>query len=295
MKLALNRESAVALRKLADSIPETISAITDNITALIRVYESVSEHLGSHRADFYLMLLHVQKAQALSINAIEILPQMMCNIADKIEAYLNLHNSFAPDTNSLSSAADVSDIPMLKSSGEIDFNEDKKLLSGKEILEKFGVAPCGNGTDVFVKGEHFNQFQQIYEAAENFPMNTFDIPVEMEISPDLIEGIHLGKSEAENPAIFWQQHKRESGTAESFQAIASLIPKVKERIAEGSVLSDLENDSLLSECVGIYFINKPEVIKCNGYYEFSGNGRHRILAARALGYDIPVKIIGERT
>jgi hypothetical protein len=167
------------------------------------------------------------------------------------------------------------------------------MLSGHDILEKFGVVQCKNGTDVFVKGDYFARFEEIYNASDEYPSQPCDCYIELNVSPNLIEGIHLGKMEAKNPELFWQQHKN-GGTAESFQEIASYIPEVQNRLASGAALSELEEDPRLTDCIGIYFRNMPEVLKCDGYYEFVGNGRHRILAARALGYDIPVKVIGER-
>lgn len=293
MKLALDSKSATALRALADGIPGAIANITDDTVKLITVYQSVSDTLGSHRNDFYLMLLHIQKAQTLSVEALEILPSMMRETADKIEAYIALQVSEPSATGFLSSHTAS---PNAKHSGSGDSNSAgiPKMLSGHEILKMFGVAQCKNGTDVFVKGDHFARFEETYYAVDDFPSQPYDSHIELDISPNLIEGIHLGKGEAENPAVFWRQHKKDGGTAESFQEIASRIPEVRRRIALGATLSELEDDPLLSDCAGIYFRNKPEVIKCDGYYEFVGNGRHRILAARALGYSIPVKVIGER-
>lgn len=110
----------------------------------------------------------------------------------------------------------------------------------------------------------------------------------------MIEGIHLGESELENPSVFWSQHEK-GGTEESFKEIASRIPDVREQLASGKTMDELLADPELSECAGIYFANKPKVIENDGYYEFDSNGRHRILAARAAGYDIPVEVIGRRS
>jgi hypothetical protein len=63
----------------------------------------------------------------------------------------------------------------------------------------------------------------------------------------------------------------------------------------GATLQELSEDPKLGSCASIYFANKPKVIENDGYYEFESNGRHRILAARALGYDIPVEVIGSRS
>lgn len=107
-----------------------------------------------------------------------------------------------------------------------------------------------------------------------------------------IEGIEIGSSENS----FWSQHEN-GGTADSFKEIASHIPQVKSQLDAGKSLTDIRSDPALEKCVGIYFdpSNIPRVVKGDGYYEFDSNGRHRILAARELGYDIPVKVIAVRT
>ena len=60
-------------------------------------------------------------------------------------------------------------------------------------------------------------------------------------------------------------------------------------------LQDLINDSGFKNEALQLTEQETEVIEWDGYYEFSSNGRHRILAARALGHDIPVKVIGKRS
>lgn len=168
------------------------------------------------------------------------------------------------------------------------------MISGQELLDRFGTGRHRNGSDYFVKGDHFDQFENDYYASDDPSYTPYDTPVQRNISPGLIEGIRLGKGEVGDPAVFWGQH-RKGETAESFQEIARHIPEVRARLAAGETLDDLARDDKLSACVGIYFRNMPEVIEWDGYYEFSSNGRHRILAARALGHDIPVKVIGKRS
>ena len=169
-----------------------------------------------------------------------------------------------------------------------------EMISGPEMLDRFGTGQLRNGSDYFVKGDNYNQFERDYYAPDDSTYTEYEIPQERDISPSLIEGIHLGKGEVEDPSIFWGQHEK-GGTAESFQEIASHIPEVRERLAAGDTLDDLADDEKLSDCANIYFRNMPEVIERDGYYEFDSNGRHRVLAARALGHDIPVRVIGKRS
>ena len=171
--------------------------------------------------------------------------------------------------------------------------EGKENL-GQELLDRFGTKQVQNGSDYFVKGDNYDQFENDYYSADESEYISYDTPIEKDISPSQIEGIHLGQQEVENPDIFWKQHES-GGTAESFQEIAGHIPEVREQLEAGATLDDLEDNPALAECAGIYFRNKPEVTERNGYYEFNGNGRHRIMAARSLGIDIPVRIVGKRS
>ena len=150
-----------------------------------------------------------------------------------------------------------------------------------------------NGSDYFVKGDNYDRFKRNYYSADNSVYERYDTPVERTISPGSIEGIHLGEPEMENPDVFWSQHES-GGTAESFREIAARIPEVRARLASGESLDSLVQDPELSRCAGIYFRDRPRVVESDGYYEFDSNGRHRILAARELGYDIPVDVIGRR-
>lgn len=150
----------------------------------------------------------------------------------------------------------------------------------------------------FIKGENYQSYIKDWEgySADRYKTEMFDQAREQMISPALVEGIRVSDSDVENPDIFWNQHQR-GGTEGSFEEIAKNIPEVRDRLAAGASLNVLMEDEHLGSCAAIYFhpSNMPEVIKCGDYYEFQSNGRHRILAARNMGYDIPVKVIGERT
>jgi len=163
----------------------------------------------------------------------------------------------------------------------------------KHIFSGFETGNHRYGSDVFVKGDHFDEFENNYYNSEQSRYVPFDEHKEIDISPSLIEGIHLGQSEAQDASKFWSQHES-GGTADSFREIAVHIPEVRERMEQGTTLDELSEDPDLSECANIYFKNKPQVVEHGDYYEFDTNGRHRILAARSLGMDIPVEVIGKR-
>lgn len=160
------------------------------------------------------------------------------------------------------------------------------------IWESFEADSLNSKSDVFVKGNHFDLYANDRLHADDLRHVPYSDHKFIDISPSSIEGIHLGKTEAEDPSVFWSQHAKGWGTFESFLQIASHIPEVRERLEAGESLSDVQDDPIIGECASIYFANMPKVYECDGYYEFDSNGRHRILAARELGHDIPVEVIG---
>lgn len=153
------------------------------------------------------------------------------------------------------------------------------------------------GSHGFVKGNNFERYLNDWEGHDPnlFKTNMFDSPEICTIDPRDIEGIRLSDNDIADPSLFWGQHLT-GGSEESFKEIAAFIPEVQAQLAAGRSLSDLIEDPRLGRCASIYFdpSNMPEVIECDGYYEFQSNGRHRILAAREMGYDMPVKVIGTR-
>ncbi len=150
----------------------------------------------------------------------------------------------------------------------------------------------------FIKGSAYESFIADWEChnPDDYNKSSFhDEPIYETISPSLIEGLHLNDDEINDPGRFWSMHEK-NGTKDSFGEIASHIPQVKAELEAGRSIDSLIEDPVLGNCANIYFnpANMTEVKMCDGYYEFISNGRHRILAARELGLDIPVKIVESR-
>lgn len=93
MKLSLNTESAIALREFAEAMPLAIENITESTKKVLQVYQAVSENVGSHNQDFYNMLILIKTAQETAAEAIQELPIMLNDTADKIDAYVATHPS----------------------------------------------------------------------------------------------------------------------------------------------------------------------------------------------------------
>lgn len=175
------------------------------------------------------------------------------------------------------------------------FSKNQSAPNGPKF-GNFDLAPVKNGSDFFVRGTSYDQFiRDYYNSEQSTYENLGNNEVITTVSPGNIEGIHLGKTEVADGALFWSQHES-GGTRESFVEIASHIPEVEKLLQAGLCLEEIRENPSLERCVNIYFepSNIPRVIQNHGYYEFDSNGRHRILAAREAGYNIPVKIVGIR-
>lgn len=175
-----------------------------------------------------------------------------------------------------------------------------RLFGGKKNAGQSGRTFSGYEVDShgFVHGANHEAFLRDWEGynSDNFDTKMFDGEGVVEsISAGSVEGINVSEYDVENPETFWSQHER-NGTKESFVQIASHIPEVRSALEFGRSLSDLLEDERLGTCASLYFdpAKMTQVMDCGGYYEFQSNGRHRILAARELGYDIPVRVIGSR-
>lgn len=88
MRLALNTESAIALREFAEAIPLAIENITESTEKVVQVYQSVAEDVGPHNQEFYDMLMLIKSAQEAAAGAVQELPPMLNATADKIDAYV---------------------------------------------------------------------------------------------------------------------------------------------------------------------------------------------------------------
>ena len=262
----------------------------------------------------------ITKAESLSYDTTEDTPQDVQEKTpqQKLSEYMNSHNygmddydtySQDPEWQKLHSAVFPDDKPESEDESiehpadDMSFPESvtvekyfKDIPVDTEEGEKFGNFETDkhiNGSEFFVKGDNYEQYKKEYYSPEESTYEKFDEPIEIEISPNDIEGIHISQNDMDNPSLFWGQHETD-GSCESFTEIANKIPEVRSQLENGKTMEELIEDPELSKCANIYFKNKPKVVQRDGYYEFDSNGRHRILAAREAGQNIPVEVIGKR-
>lgn len=92
---------------------------------------------------------------------------------------------------------------------------------------------------------------------------------------------------------FWEHHNNKK---EDYMLLASKLPEVQKKLKEGMKWEDIKKNPELSDCVEAYY-NPEKMIKVElteRGYEFQDDGRHRVAAARELGYEIPVNVIDRR-
>lgn len=143
----------------------------------------------------------------------------------------------------------------------------------------------------FVAGNQSDAFQNYWQNPGDYRSEAASGALKTEtVNPRDIEGVYLNQEEINDPARFWDDGN--GGTMASFVEIAQKVPVVQAALDRGVPLRTLMNDPDLGACASIYFSenNIPVVGKGNGFYTFSTNGRHRIIAAQLAGVKIPVKI-----
>lgn len=167
---------------------------------------------------------------------------------------------------------------------------DLGLAEYEELIHEFDGLPADSmgfiGTTPEAHAAFLNENTECTYEAYATPQ------VEM-VSPTSIEGVNVGGSRAmNNPDTFWNHH---SNSKERYMEMASHIPVVSSRLQAGESLDQIRSggSDSLKACATYYFGEKMvEVSRANGYYSFNGDGRHRVVAARKLGYDIPVRVTG---
>lgn len=81
-----------------------------------------------------------------------------------------------------------------------------------------------------------------------------------------------------------------------YEKLANNIPEVRDRIDAGESLAELKTDEKVGDTANLYFDEKNMIAvndNGDGTYQLAGDGNHRLKAAQDLGYDVPVKVLGE--
>lgn len=298
-KYAVSDEGVQALKTMASNILNAVDQILNITNSIESVADEYVDTLGPHHASLVSAITEIREAQKQAVQPASELSESLNDVADAYQDIID-NDKVSAGNNGTSTAGSS------QSGGNGSSNKGGKVASffGR-IFGGAGSAGSQFGqfnvdSHGFVKGNGYDSYINDWNSYGNAEFETDTESFEGKnvtetIDPASIEGIRVSENDIKDPQIFWGQHKT-GGTAESFAEVASHIPEVKSELDKGRSLFDLENDPVLGPCASIYFDpqNMVQVIKCDGYYEFQSNGRHRVLAARDAGYDIPVKIIGTR-
>ena len=274
------------MRAVGNRTLEAINGLYQGSLRVISMSEQQAELLGPHKSSLLSAVKDILTELKNAAVPVEELTKTLNDVADAYEEILD-NDSFL--TSSAAGTAGGSGGGTGGSSG----SGSKGGSAGGQQFDGIPTGSFQNG-DTVVKGDNFEQFMSDYYNSENSTYESYGSNTVVEtVSPSSIEGIHLGKTEANDPGVFWGMH---ASSKEFFIETASHIPAVKAALDSGKSLYEVKADPVLGSCASIYFdpANIPRVEKCGGYYSFDGDGRHRILAARELGYDIPVRIVGVR-
>ena len=153
-------------------------------------------------------------------------------------------------------------------------------------------APYADSEWVFM-GPDPDALLAYYACREAYDYENFDVPETRHILPEQVGGIFLSDHDLRHPGGFWSAHKKD-GTFASFRMAAGSIRRVRGLLDGGLGIDDLPRGGLPRLCAELYF-RKPAsvpVVDMGTFYLFQSNGRHRLIAAMGLGYDLPVSVVG---
>ena len=297
MKYAVNEEGVTAMRTMSNRLRDALEAV-DQITQTLRSEADAGQNvLGPHKPSLDDALDCIDQSVRQAAEPAE---EICDTIDDVAEAYEEIISNDRLRSGGIGAViagigAAIGGVFGGKGGSGGSGGNAGSGGSGSKGGGSFEGMPTGkleNGMTV-LKGDHFEQFLSDYYSETTFASNGNDLVIET-VSPSCIEGVHLGDTEASDPGRFWGMH---NSSKEFFTEAASHIPAVQAALDGGASLESLINDPELGTCASIYFDpkNMPRVEKFGDYYTFDTDGRHRIIAARELGYDIPVRIVGERS
>jgi hypothetical protein len=196
-------------------------------------------------------------------------------------------------------AGSVSASVKILSDSDRRINTDNRGTTGNGFKSALDEISCesSNNTTVYQRTnsrlalpssnrDPYSEYKERFDNGEISlsPFNSFTCSI---VNSSDIFGMHDldGQTESE----FWTQHNR---SKEDYLELASKLPDVQVELANGKTLDAIKTNPELAACVSQYY-SPDKMIKVYRYgnsYIFDGDGRHRILAAQTLGYQMPVNI-----
>lgn len=284
----INSDGVKALLAVADSFIDSSEDMKALTLGLLNSADTYSDTLGPHYDSLVSSVTDIKSSLEQAKEPVEVIAGIFREIADAYEEIMGNDFLSAPETDSGASGESTKSthsktIGVLSAAIGRIFHPFGKQFEGLSV-----------GKNGFVKGNNYDRFISVWEGYDISAYTYTDVRgdnVTEMISAGDIEGIRLGDTEISDSDRFWGMHSEDK---ELYSDAASHIPAVKEALDSGRSIEELKEDPVLGTCTSMYF--DPEkmikVIKNDGFYEFESDGRHRIIAAREHGFDIPVKIVG---
>ena len=281
MRYFVNEEGVAALKKLQTQILGSVRDSFSAIKTLQGEYEGNQAALGPHVHSIGRVLEKIYVETASTSESVVSLSDGIGALAVKYQSIID-DDPFGSGAGSGASSGSSGG-----SSGATSFGGGS--FSGNP------VSPVGNG-DYFVQGNNHEAFMDVWKNSGDYEYESLENPSYETIDPADIEGVRVGESEYNKPEAFWGMH---ASSKEKWESYASNVKRAQEMYEAGVPIDTILSDPTIGEAAGVHFQGGgqgfPTVIKNEaGFYEFEGNGRHRIIIAREGGYKIPVRVVGTR-
>ncbi len=210
------------------------------------------------------------------------------------KVYPEYHRDSEPVNETLDEYENNNDVP--EENGENSENIGDSSREAYEDLSEY-MNEHNYGADDYETYSQDPEWQELHEKVypeydKNVTSQGLDCAKEFTDDNTRISASDIDMSDAmgmDNPN-FWNHH---SNTKENYMDLASKLPEVQNRLENGEKLEDIYNDPKIGATANQYY--NPDNMVCvearpDGTYGFIDDGRHRIMAARELGYDIPVRV-----
>ena len=282
-KFAISQEGASAMNALANGLLSHANCIIEASQELAQRMSIVNDDIGVYADEINDI---VSKNMSTLLERKEDIEALSTMLYEKSEQILELSQLMLNDSSEVDIAGSFPQV-----------TQCQQLLQSQ--LDEIETVKSPNNNSYFVPGANYEKYSQLSNTfdseytTESFVTNGTDYVTN--INPHLIEGINMSEAEAQDMHLFWNRNMtHEIESEEYFTNVASQIPAVRNLLDSGKAPEDikLSDDQNLADCYNLFFANPVNVTDCGGFYEFGGSGRHRTLAARLLGYDIPVRVTG---
>lgn len=279
------------MKKMAAAIRESIEEIQKLSSGVKSTADGLQDTLGPHKASLDSALEEIDESLRQASEPAGNIAEMLEDVAEAYEDIIGNDRipKFSGKIAGTAAASGGAEAALTAGSAAVGAGISAGVPSGPSF-DGMEVEQWDSGW-MIVKGDHYEQYHSDYsigyEAMEKERME--GIVVET-VSPSQIEGVYLSQKDVDNPQGFWNMH---SCSKEQFQELASHIPEVQAAMDSGRPLDELKSDPVLGSCATQFFDPQkmPRVEKWNEYYCFDGDGRHRILTAREMGFSIPVRVV----